>query len=98
MLQRTNARLSLGADFSRVGCGASIRVYVALRPITINDPPNGRFIARPNLYSTTVAAPSSEFTGRQGIPGGLGFEPSTDRKSTRLNSSHVSISYAVFCL
>src|SRR5437868_7194779 len=25
-------------------------------------------------------------------------EPSVDRKSTRLNSSHVSISYAVFCL
>src|SRR5690242_21608008 len=24
--------------------------------------------------------------------------PSTDRKSTRLNSSHMSISYAVFCL
>src|SRR5437868_12884622 len=24
--------------------------------------------------------------------------PKTDRKSTRLNSSHVSISYAVFCL
>src|SRR5438067_10003833 len=29
--------------------------------------------------------------------GGLG-EPLADRKSTRLNSSHVSISYAVFCL
>src|SRR2546428_7244920 len=25
-------------------------------------------------------------------------EPSTDRKSTRLNSSHDQISYAVFCL
>src|SRR5207249_6031463 len=25
-------------------------------------------------------------------------EPKRDRKSTRLNSSHVSISYAVFCL
>src|SRR5207249_8077624 len=25
-------------------------------------------------------------------------QPSQDRKSTRLNSSHVSISYAVFCL
>src|SRR5207249_8084805 len=25
-------------------------------------------------------------------------EPGSDRKSTRLNSSHVSISYAVFCL
>src|SRR5207249_6324875 len=26
------------------------------------------------------------------------FRPAADRKSTRLNSSHVSISYAVFCL
>src|SRR5438067_9905888 len=31
------------------------------------------------------------------IPLGQKREP-TDRKSTRLNSSHVSISYAVFCL
>src|SRR5690242_21898936 len=29
---------------------------------------------------------------------GAGQEISTDRKSTRLNSSHMSISYAVFCL
>src|SRR5699024_11679465 len=28
----------------------------------------------------------------------LGDEQEEDRKSTRLNSSHVSISYAVFCL
>src|SRR3989338_9503865 len=27
-----------------------------------------------------------------------GFSPEEDRKSTRLNSSHSSISYAVFCL
>src|SRR5690606_41634996 len=27
-----------------------------------------------------------------------GAEPRRDRKSTRLNSSHVKISYAVFCL
>src|SRR3989442_9648871 len=27
-----------------------------------------------------------------------GLSPSEDRKSTRLNSSHVRISYAVFCL
>src|SRR5690348_17460157 len=27
-----------------------------------------------------------------------GSEPAPDRKSTRLNSSHPSISYAVFCL
>src|SRR5439155_21297681 len=29
---------------------------------------------------------------------GRGATPSPDRKSTRLNSSHVAISYAVFCL
>ena len=29
---------------------------------------------------------------------GLAFHPNLDRKSTRLNSSHVVISYAVFCL
>src|SRR5690349_23325301 len=28
----------------------------------------------------------------------VGCEPLEDRKSTRLNSSHVEISYAVFCL
>src|SRR5690242_21505073 len=27
----------------------------------------------------------------------IGFPPRIDRKSTRLNSSHMSISYAVFC-
>src|SRR3712207_8006219 len=27
-----------------------------------------------------------------------GFAPNLDRKSTRLNSSHANISYAVFCL
>src|SRR5699024_12639837 len=45
-------------------------------------------------------------TGERGIcgqPGGEGGEENElpalqDRKSTRLNSSHVSISYAVFCL
>src|SRR3712207_7818759 len=26
------------------------------------------------------------------------FDPTVDRKSTRLNSSHANISYAVFCL
>src|SRR2546429_4627631 len=31
-------------------------------------------------------------------PPGLPFDDKTDRKSTRLNSSHGYISYAVFCL
>src|SRR3712207_3168334 len=32
------------------------------------------------------------------IPNIVGVKESTDRKSTRLNSSHANISYAVFCL
>src|SRR5439155_8369107 len=38
--------------------------------------------------------------GAIGVLGGLGraFASVRDRKSTRLNSSHVAISYAVFCL
>src|SRR3712207_6992765 len=32
------------------------------------------------------------------VSGQLGFELLRDRKSTRLNSSHANISYAVFCL
>src|SRR5207248_11237772 len=31
-------------------------------------------------------------------PAGAGLPPEEDRKSTRLNSSHRTISYAVFCL
>src|SRR3712207_8322140 len=36
---------------------------------------------------------------RPGLGPGLGDQPAArDRKSTRLNSSHANISYAVFCL
>src|SRR5439155_9891916 len=35
---------------------------------------------------------------RAGTTRVIGSIPVTDRKSTRLNSSHVAISYAVFCL
>src|SRR6266498_4050028 len=48
--------------------------------------------------------PASAWTGNELLVWGgwdgsySGEEPGTDRKSTRLNSSHVRISYAVFCL
>src|SRR3712207_8538215 len=41
----------------------------------------------------TVEVPA----GKDGAPG-FGEAEVTDRKSTRLNSSHANISYAVFCL
>src|SRR5207245_10687397 len=40
----------------------------------------------------------AEHVGDVGQPDRLGLVPEPDRKSTRLNSSHGSISYAVFCL
>src|SRR5699024_11802233 len=41
---------------------------------------------------------SLQLTGQLGEHSVAGLMPPADRKSTRLNSSHVSISYAVFCL
>src|SRR5262245_64335197 len=42
-------------------------------------------------------SPDRSQIGRR-VVGDLSGDSSTDRKSTRLNSSHLGISYAVFCL
>src|SRR5207249_5491699 len=63
-----------------------------------------------SLPATGVPVSGSSTLNIQAVPGGDVASPSqqgillmyrdarTDRKSTRLNSSHVSTSYAVFCL
>src|SRR3712207_8108535 len=43
-------------------------------------------------------ADGAQLAQRGLLPGGGVREPAQDRKSTRLNSSHANISYAVFCL
>src|SRR5438067_8401725 len=55
--------------------------------------------ALPISRSTCSAGPAGRRT-LQRAPGSnaRSASPRGDRKSTRLNSSHVSISYAVFCL
>src|SRR5690606_40341046 len=61
------------------------------------------------LYSDYLGQRVAAFQADRGleVDGILGYktllqlqqgEPGEDRKSTRLNSSHVKISYAVFCL
>src|SRR5207249_12318241 len=47
-----------------------------------------------SIRGATVEVPTLSGTKRIRVPAGT----QQDRKSTRLNSSHVSISYAVFCL
>src|SRR5690242_21093125 len=58
-------------------------VYACVRHLVGGTPPNNEGYFRP----IEVIAP----------PGTV-VNPVIDRKSTRLNSSHMSISYAVFCL
>src|SRR5688500_20117309 len=52
-----------------------------------------------SFKSPEIAPDVGELAARAGAAAGLGvlFAP-LDRKSTRLNSSHLVISYAVFCL
>src|SRR3712207_7186008 len=56
------------------------------------------------LHAPIVACPGSGRDGTLGDPRPAGSAPRMsefppqDRKSTRLNSSHANISYAVFCL
>src|SRR5256885_6142087 len=53
-------------------------------------------------YQVSSASPQTPFSDRPiPVPGLIQTESAdwpTDRKSTRLNSSHLVISYAVFCL
>src|SRR5207253_11052372 len=57
---------------------------------------------RPSTYAYNPVGPLNfeTFEGNPTVVQGqrIGLEIPPDRKSTRLNSSHVAISYAVFCL
>src|SRR3712207_8474471 len=81
--------------------------------LMIRRPPRSTLFPYTTLFRSSATIPSggnvtSKSTARPRHPtgsdraGGLGGAPartgSEDRKSTRLNSSHAHISYAVFCL
>src|SRR5690606_39462044 len=50
------------------------------------------------IYEGTNGIQAMDLIGRKVLANGGRFLLEIDRKSTRLNSSHVKISYAVFCL
>src|SRR5437773_7655588 len=76
------------------------------RSLTNDTDPDGDALAvtgPTNGFNGTVSCqangdctytPGSGFTGNDSFT----YTVSEDRKSTRLNSSHITISYAVFCL
>src|SRR5438067_4345229 len=64
-----------------------------------SDRPDDELFGPPAIEDRHVGVRHEEAEGDQGDrPEARGHVPQGDRKSTRLNSSHVSISYAVFCL
>src|SRR5277367_7002994 len=62
--------------------------------LMIRRPPRSTLFPYTTLFRSGLrpSAPGSTNDGRWPIP------QRPDRKSTRLNSSHITISYAVFCL
>src|ERR1035437_9305297 len=62
----------------------------------IRRPPRSTLFPYTTLFRSVVAAGAEDQRGDE--LGGSGLGCGEDRKSTRLNSSHANISYAVFCL
>src|SRR2546430_13328720 len=67
----------------------------------IRRPPRSTLFPYTTLFRSLLpghAAHARRIRGRVGRPDFPDFHLAQDRKSTRLNSSHSQISYAVFCL
>src|SRR5437868_10343773 len=93
-------------DRQKVTVSAAAAIFAALTPkataaLKIRAP--SRWTRRPCEWAASLAARKSS-SGHTMPPKDLraasdaAHSQGLDRKSTRLNSSHVSISYAVFCL
>src|SRR5438132_3663447 len=63
----------------------------------IRRPPRSTLFPYTTLFRSVNDPPSQKELVQQ-PPSAQDDQPSIDRKSTRLNSSHTVISYAVFCL
>src|SRR3989337_3085014 len=63
--------------------------------LMIRRPPRSTLFPYTTLFRSETDFDGARSPGADGRPG---VGPGRDRKSTRLNSSHGSISYAVFCL
>src|SRR5438477_2589388 len=64
----------------------------------IRRPPRSTLFPYTTLFRSTIDRAMAASTGADGTLTRPSTVAARDRKSTRLNSSHMSISYAVFCL
>src|ERR1022692_3022779 len=65
--------------------------------LMIRRPPRSTLFPYTTLFRS-VPVPQARRRSRRTVPGRPQAARAADRKSTRLNSSHLVISYAVFCL
>src|SRR5437667_3103104 len=63
----------------------------------IRRPPRSTLFPYTTLFRSSIIRPRSRCC-RSPVTSSRGCGRGQDRKSTRLNSSHITISYAVFCL
>src|SRR5947209_10305625 len=66
--------------------------------LMIRRPPSSTLFPYTTLFRSPASGGWSPEAVRNSVLLPAPFAPSRDRKSTRLNSSHANISYAVFCL
>src|SRR5256885_8776945 len=64
----------------------------------IRRPPRSTLFPYTTLFRSHQAALIIDYQPKEGFGGLVNLTACRDRKSTRLNSSHLVISYAVFCL
>src|SRR5947209_16240830 len=64
----------------------------------IRRPPRSTLFPYTTLFRSDPGVVVHAARWRSSAAAGEGLSASRDRKSTRLNSSHANISYAVFCL
>src|SRR3712207_2136559 len=78
------------------GLGMIGAIKINQAPVTLDQvTPLARLIGE---YQPMVVAPDSPLQTLDDLVRKFKADPGSDRKSTRLNSSHANISYAVFCL
>src|SRR5690606_41519346 len=91
----TTDALQRGHEFYRRNKDLSLLITVGIYALNIIDANVDAHLMQYNIDENLTLTPNyqlNEFDGKSQT--GL----TLDRKSTRLNSSHVKISYAVFCL
>src|SRR2546422_1880793 len=66
--------------------------------LMIRRPPRSTLFPYTTLFRSVGRGEQHRDAARRELPHPLAHRPAADRKSTRLNSSHGYISYAVFCL